>query len=971
MSSFKSKLGICVVIGILQADLFSQKKIAADKITSLVKEFKQDIRGPYQSIRWFCDNGTIRMPKDPCPDSIGGIQHATYKDKVLALAEQNHIFLGQILAYTDKNDFWDQKNQQSRLKQYQLGKYLMNIDEGWINQKGQYYRGAIQIEDEEEWGVKFYEWVLSKDDYLQKNYFLLLQSLKDIPHKGDDNLSKLMRTQSKVISDQYAPFMDLRVKIHSNPEPTDITSVIEFKTKKEASLSPSIKQKLDELIATLKKFHQPVDSKQLKSLVDKLPESSLVKKELLTFIGFYQNESAAPKIAPKLASSLLAIRNGIVAHKSSKSRLVLLDIALQLEDMLFKKASEWNPNSLEELLEKNYVLAKSTAGIGLIERWEWDAVEPLLQVAKKETITLGELYSKLQNTRGVVEWSTAMVKATYGSVVNTYMSFEPLAATFIDDRIRGTIALQLGKSVGDLGKFITQESKLSNKVLNLENQSTIRGLNPGYAFGTLQVVENYQEEFEVAKDKIYIFDSAPSDLKPVAGIATVSEGNLVSHVQLLARNLGIPNATLSKENLQDLKLSQGDKVFYAVSYKGSVIMKKEGEMNDTEKALFEVKERNQERIAVPIQELKLKQNTILNLRDVNKSASGKTCGPKAANLGELKSLFPDKVVEGFVIPFGIFKEHMLQPMPGTTGSYWDFLNAMFRKANEKKESGSAEAEIENYLLEQLSILREAIKVMPLKAEFKADLTSSFQNILGKPIGEVPVFLRSDTNMEDLQDFTGAGLNLTLFNVLEQQKIEQGIKDVWASPYTERSFKWRQQFLVNPENVYPSILVIPSVDVNCSGVVITKGLSTGDTKELTIAFSKGAGGAVDGQAAESYLLGAEGKTVLIAPAREQYYKTLPATGGTGIATASFDAPILNEAKREQIRQIARSIINTMKEKEAEEQMTYDIELGFKDDQLYLFQIRPFVENKRALKSEYLESITPTIDINKEIPLAKNL
>ena len=26
------------------------------------------------------------------------------------------------------------------------------------------------------------------------------------------------------------------------------------------------------------------------------------------------------------------------------------------------------------------------------------------------------------------------------------------------------------------------------------------------------------------------------------------------------------------------------------------------------------------------------------------------------------------------------------------------------------------------------------------------------------------------------------------------KIIQGIKDVWASPYTERSFKWRQKYL---------------------------------------------------------------------------------------------------------------------------------------------------------------------------------
>ena len=98
-------------------------------------------------------------------------------------------------------------------------------------------------------------------------------------------------------------------------------------------------------------------------------------------------------------------------------------------------------------------------------------------------------------------------------------------------------------------------------------------------------------------------------------------------------------------------------------------------------------------------------------------------------------------------------------------------------------------------------------------------------------------------MEDLKEFTGAGLNLTLFNIKKEQKILQGIKQVWASAYTERSFKWRQKYLLNPENVYPSILIIPSVDVDYSGVMITKGINAGTENDLTVAFSRGAGGAV--------------------------------------------------------------------------------------------------------------------------------
>ncbi|PNW26602.1 hypothetical protein BKP44_16490 [Formosa algae] len=297
---------------------------------------------------------------------------------------------------------------------------------------------------------------------------------------------------------------------------------------------------------------------------------------------------------------------------------------------------------------------------------------------------------------------------------------------------------------------------------------------------------------------------------------------------------------------------------------------------------------------------------------------------------------------------------------------------MFKEAIAMEEQGIAEEEIEHYQLRQLEILRTAIKKMPLKADFISQMEHDFKSVLGHALGEIPVFLRSDTNMEDLKEFTGAGLNLTLFNVVDKEKIFNGIKDVWASPYTERSFKWRQKYLLNPENVFPSILVIPSVDVDYSGVLITKGLTSGDDKDLTIAFSRGAGGAVDGQSAETYLLKDAGGYQLLAPSRERFYNSLPITGGTLKNTATFETPILNTQNIKDIKQLAKEIRQTMpKETNEAYDGAYDVELGFKDNQLWLFQIRPFVENKKALSSSYLESITPTIDTNKVISLSKKI
>ena len=51
--------------------------------------------------------------------------------------------------------------------------------------------------------------------------------------------------------------------------------------------------------------------------------------------------------------------------------------------------------------------------------------------------------------------------------------------------------------------------------------------------------------------------------------------------------------------------------------------------------------------------------------------------------------------------------------------------------------------------------------------------------------------------------------------------------------------------------------------------------------------------------------------------------------------------------------------------------YDVEFGFKEGKIWLFQVRPFVENKGALSSEYLQSITPEIDRKKPIRLNTTL
>ncbi len=951
-----------------QADQKATKaKLPDVEITKLITTYKSESKGPYRDIRWFCNDGTTVAPQERCPEP--GVQHARYRDEVVALGVSNHIYLGQILSTTVIADFWDEENQGSRMKQYQLEQFLRANDNGWINRRAQYYRGAYQIEDEENWGIGYLMWTLEDRKRAGEYFFLIRQAAKDIPHAAENNVALEVRAISKELSDQLPSFMDLRVKLHGQPDQGDIDLVKAYQTKNSQKLSKEQNEQFVQLIEQMNLLYKPVDINDFKVYLKRLPNSWPLSKTMKEMIDGYPSEQDASRRAALLAATAWGIRQEITTAMKSSTRLALIDASNRLEVLLNREASIWKPTTLAGQLDKIYTLTKASAGFGYLEKWEWEQLENLLTISNKQQLTLLELSNYSDNARRSVEWGVGMIRAHYQSEVKRFGGFEPLANGFIDDRVRASVLLQLGGAVSVLGDFFSDQAGFANNLMGIAGQSAARGLNSGYALGELVVTNQSPDDLEVSSDKIYVFNRPPADLKPVAGIATVTEGNMVSHVQLLARNLGIPNAVLSAENLTNLLPYAGKQVFYAVSNRGTVIMKSADEMVPMEQALFSKKQRSEEKISIPVELMTLDNPKVLNLREVNAASSGKVCGPKAANLGQLKQMFPEQVVEGLVIPFSIFKAHFELPMPEQGMSYWEFLNATFQTAEEMKVMDSTDLVIEQFVLGQLETLQDAIKKMPLQESFKSELQALFKEVFGKDLGTVPVFIRSDTNMEDLKDFTGAGLNLTLFNVLSMDKIFQGIKDVWASPYTERSYKWRQKYLLNPENVFPSILIIPSVNADCSGVLITKGVSTGNAKDNTVAFNRGVGGAVEGQSSETWLLKRDLDNLLLSPAREPEYMSIPATGGVVKLHTDFDERILTPTRLEALRSMSISLNEQLETIGLKGPL--DVELGFVGDKIWLFQVRPFVENKRAAASEYLRSITPKLEAEKLIPLEINL
>jgi hypothetical protein len=963
-----------VILGLLTG-LYAVEPQAIDQeaLRQLVQDFKKDERGPYQAIRWFCPDGTILPPKERCPQP-GGIQHALEKDIVQKLARENNLYLGQILSGTDFARFFDSNNQNSRLMQYQMEKFLQSVDNGWILRRAKYYRGAVQVEDEEHWGENFIKWLATQNEVIGSQYMFLRQIVRDIPHQVDADKWQLIRGLSMTIADSLPSFMNLRVKIHGQPEESDLADVEAFYQKNSNSIPADIERLLQELIENMRSAYRDTDIMSLQKYLNLFPASHPVTDQLQRMITADKNNlsAAADGSSPvyaQLSDLLWLTRTELIRTETTTQRLLILDLSLDLERILFRKIGQWCPLTLRALLNKNYLLAKSAAGCGFLEIWEWEFVEPVLNPAYHANEIDMEQFGEISGyTRRIVEWSAAMLRKKYEPVIDLFGKFEPLALGFVDDRIRSSTLLALGSTAGELEEIYRNYTGRENEIMGNERQIEIRGVNPGYAAGQLEIVTGDPEEVVFAPDKIYFLLHAPANMKPVAGIATVTEGNLVSHIQLLARNLGIPNAVISEQSIYQLLPYSGQKVFYAVTPGGVVILKLASKMTMEEKRLVELTSRSEERIYVPVTKLQLDQDHTLDLGTLRAKDSGRICGPKAANLGELKYLFPDKVVDGLVIPFGLFRKHLAQPMPGTTGSYWQFLQEIFTQAPNSAKVSETENEKEKHILSAFEQFRSAIKNITFLSGFKDSLSAAVKRVLGTDIGKIPVFIRSDTNMEDLKDFTGAGLNLTVFNVVDREKIFQAIRDVWASPYTERSYRWRQKYLLNPENVYPSILIIPTVDVEKSGVMITTGVSSSNPEDITIAFNRGAGGAVEGQMAESYLLTHDQRVILISPAREPAYISLPANGGVLKKNTYLNQPILSSNNLKQIRKLALEIKKKFGDSSG---APLDVEFGFKDEKIWLFQVRPYVESKRAHSSAYLRARDSEIHTKRDVKLDEKI
>jgi phosphoenolpyruvate synthase/pyruvate phosphate dikinase len=177
-------------------------------------------------------------------------------------------------------------------------------------------------------------------------------------------------------------------------------------------------------------------------------------------------------------------------------------------------------------------------------------------------------------------------------------------------------------------------------------------LNSGVARGALRIFGTVEalEHGVLNRTDIAVIPETIAELSPVAGILTLGEGNALSHVQLLARNVGIPNVAIDYDAIDLLEPLQGQRVLMIVTSNGDVLI----ESDDT--TVEPASPAQTTGVVVPAPDLGFR--SLLVLDDIGREMSGRLVGPKAANLGERNRLFPGRVAPAVAIPFGIYAEHL-------------------------------------------------------------------------------------------------------------------------------------------------------------------------------------------------------------------------------------------------------------------------------------------------------------------------
>ncbi len=918
-----------------------------------VLEMQDQQRGPFARLKWFCNDGSVRPPYAyACLDRGGGYQHGDWSEKTLELRQQGYL-IANILAGLDAVAWVDDPDFANRYAQILIERFLISADDGWIMRHARFYRGAIQEADERSAARSLLLEMCARDHWIGPAFVALRAGVRLLPHGVNNASIQQVRKLSTSLSDQDAGFITLRAKIHGTPGVEDAASVREYA----AGLPGDADQQAYlELAAAIDAIYQaaPLDT-ELESMAARHAAAPWLQ-ELLSESASALRSDTQPAGQFRTTGKLLAdLRTALPRVDSAPVRLDILDLSLRVEVANFNAANAFHTGLATANRQQRVRFLESAAqaafGTGVINARLFEETQKTIAKLSTDAVGLDTYMRELNFLGRAPGWGTQAMRMHFYQAMEKLAGIEPKSTLFIQEQLRGSPLLVFAKVLDGLSHDANQLADVKHRLFDEVIDVGFTALNPGLANGVLHVKAGLGELENFRADGIYLLPETLSYLPPVAGILTGGEGNPFSHVQILARNLGIPHVTLDAGVIAKLAKHDGKRVVLAVSKSGLVEI---SPWSDSWNKVFKGKAAtNGLVINADLEKLDLTKNAMLSLDDLRARDAGRTVGPKTANLGELRSRYPGNVSRGVAIPFGTFRREVFeQPHPGGGGSVFRWMVKSYEElaaipADDPERASRTEA----FRAELHAIVLNT----PFSAGFKEKLKTAMEETFGSydPPG---VFVRADTNVEDLAGFTGAGL--TLPNVVGHENLQKAISEAWASPFTARAFASRQLHMTQPEHVYTSVLLLESVAADKSGVLVTQDIDTGNRNVISVAVNEGLGGALDGQAAESLRILLDGSSVrAVATATAPWRKVPDPTGGLILLPVSGSDTILQPAEIQQIIDFAQNLPKNFPAitDDAGKPAPVDVEFGFLRGELRLFQLRPFLDSEMAMSIGYLQKM----------------
>jgi len=441
-------------------------------------------------------------------------------------------------------------------------------------------------------------------------------------------------------------------------------------------------------------------------------------------------------------------------------------------------------------------------------------------------------------------------------------------------------------------------------------------LNVAKGLGRIHIISKLDDHVEIGFNEILVLDEVPVQLPPVAGIITTKPSTPLSHINLLAKGWGVPNAYI--KNAQELfKQYNGWWVEFDVRRDAYSI--KRADLNQ----LDAYQKRLKERLDVMKPRYDLSATRLANLSE-QRASSVIAYGAKSANLGELiHARLPGvSVPPGFTIPFFYFDEFLKDNK---------LDDAIYGMLNDQKFVHDP-----SYRRGFLAKIRERIQQGTMGRKLRAEVLRRWH----AEFGGRGVFARSSTNSEDLPNFNGAGLYTSVPNLRTDEQLIEGIKTVWASVWNFEAYEARERAGIDHMKIFMAVLIQEGINSESSGVMITADPFNRTEKDPSIYISakRGLGmKVVEGQKiAEQVMFRPVANAVqVLTRSEEDSLLTFDEHGGIKEIPISGERVVLTDNVIRRLAAAAAQIKRVFHNKDQ------DIEWAYMRGQIYIVQARPYI------------------------------